>query len=73
MMQRLRADRLLEDRSPCRLSISDGRPLAMISNLVGQTVKVHFLVARVLQLFGAALLQKRLSELKPTLDCKRVH
>ncbi|WP_028350522.1 hypothetical protein [Bradyrhizobium murdochi] len=52
---------------------SDGRPLAMMSNLVGQTVKLHFLVARVLQLFGAALLQKRLSELKPTLACKRVH
>ncbi|NOJ44819.1 hypothetical protein [Bradyrhizobium archetypum] len=36
---------LLEDRSPCRLSIPTAA-LWPLSNLVGQTVKLHFLVAR---------------------------
>ncbi len=70
----LSIDRILDERSVFRLD-SDVRLLTMIANLVGQTVKLHRLVAsdRERLMAESYRLQKELSELKPARDRKKVH
>ncbi len=70
----LTIDRVLDDKSVFRLD-SDVRLLTMIANLVGQTVKLHRVVARDRERLMAESyrLQKELSELKPARDRKKVH
>ncbi|MBI5261027.1 MAG: nif-specific transcriptional activator NifA [Bradyrhizobium sp.] len=70
----LTIDRVLDDKSYYRLD-SDVRLLTMIANLVGQTVKLHRVVARDRERLMAESyrLQKELSELKPSRERKKVH
>ena len=70
----LTIDRVLDERSLFRLD-SDVRLLTMIANLVGQTVKLHRVLARDRErlMTESYRLQKELSELKPARDRKRVH
>jgi Nif-specific regulatory protein len=70
----LTIDRILDDRSLFRLD-SDVRLLTMIANLIGQTVKLHRVLARDRErlMTESYRLQKELSELKPARDRKRVH
>jgi Nif-specific regulatory protein len=69
----LTVDRVLDDRSVHRLD-SDVRLLTMVANLVGQTVKLHRVVARDRErlMTESYRLQKELQELKPVRDRKRV-
>lgn len=70
----LTIDRIWDERSVFRLD-SDVRLLTMIANLVGQTVKLHRVVAqdRERLMHESYRLQKELSELKPSRDRKKVH
>jgi len=70
----LTIDRIWDERSVFRLD-SDVRLLTMIANLVGQTVKLHRVVAqdRERLMHESYRLQKELSELKPQRDRKKVH
>ncbi|HVX76848.1 MAG TPA: nif-specific transcriptional activator NifA [Bradyrhizobium sp.] len=70
----LTIDRVLDERSLFRLD-SDVRLLTMIANLVGQTVKLHRVLARDRErlMTESYRLQKELSELKPARDRKKVH
>jgi Nif-specific regulatory protein len=70
----LTIDRVWDERSMFRLD-SDVRLLTMIANLVGQTVKLHRVVAqdRERLMHESYRLQKELSELKPTRDRRKVH
>ncbi|WP_128927719.1 nif-specific transcriptional activator NifA [Bradyrhizobium guangxiense] len=70
----LTIDRIWDERPLYRLH-SDVRLLTMIANLVGQTVKLHRVVAqdRERLMHESYRLQKELSELKPTRDRRRVH
>ncbi|HTO61555.1 MAG TPA: nif-specific transcriptional activator NifA [Bradyrhizobium sp.] len=70
----LSIDRVLDERSVFRLD-SDVRLLTMIANLIGQTVKLHRVVARDRErlMTESYRLQKELSELKPARDRKKVH
>jgi Nif-specific regulatory protein len=70
----LTIDRVWDERSVYRLD-SDVRLLTMIANLVGQTVKLHRVVAqdRERLMHESYRLQKELSELKPARDRKKVH
>lgn len=70
----LTIDRVWDDRSMFRLD-SDVRLLTMVANLVGQTVKLHRVVAqdRERLMNESYRLQKELSELKPVRDRRRVH
>jgi Nif-specific regulatory protein len=69
----LSIDRILDDRSLFRLD-SDVRLLTMIANLIGQTVKLHRVLAadRERLMTESYRLQKELSELKPLRDRKKV-
>ncbi|TQF29447.1 nif-specific transcriptional activator NifA [Bradyrhizobium sp. UNPA324] len=70
----LTIDRVWDERSLYRLD-SDVRLLTMVANLVGQTVKLHRVVAqdRERLMHESYRLQKELSELKPARDRRRVH
>jgi Nif-specific regulatory protein len=70
----LTIDRVFDERSLFRLD-ADVRLLTMIANLVGQTVKLHRVVARDRErlMTESYRLQKELSELKPARDRKKVH
>jgi len=70
----LTIDRVWDERSMYRLD-SDVRLLTMVANLIGQTVKLHRVVAqdRERLMHESYRLQKELSELKPTRDRRRVH
>jgi Nif-specific regulatory protein len=70
----LTIDRVLDERSLFRLD-SDVRLLTMIANLIGQTVKLHRVLARDRErlMNESHRLQKELLELKPTRDRKKVH
>ncbi|SFI17404.1 nif-specific transcriptional activator NifA [Bradyrhizobium sp. cf659] len=70
----LTIDRVWDERPLYRLD-SDVRLLTMIANLVGQTVKLHRVVAqdRERLMHESYRLQKELSELKPARDRRRVH
>jgi len=70
----LTIDRVWDERSMYRLD-SDVRLLTMVANLVGQTVKLHRVVAqdRERLMHESYRLQKELSELKPARDRRRVH
>ncbi len=70
----LTIDRVFDERSVFRLD-ADVRLLTMIANLVGQTVKLHRVVARDRErlMTESYRLQKELSELKPARDRKKVH
>ncbi|MBR0786727.1 nif-specific transcriptional activator NifA [Bradyrhizobium iriomotense] len=70
----LTIDRVWDERPLYRLD-SDVRLLTMIANLVGQTVKLHRVVAqdRERLMHESYRLQKELSELKPTRDRRKVH
>ena len=70
----LTIDRIFDERSVFRLD-GDVRLLTMIANLVGQTVKLHRVVARDRErlMTESYRLQKELSELKPARDRKKVH
>ena len=69
----LTIDRVWDERSVFRLD-SDVRLLTMIANLVGQTVKLHRVVAqdRERLMHESHRLQKELSELKPVRDRRKV-
>ncbi|MBC9882701.1 nif-specific transcriptional activator NifA [Bradyrhizobium sp. INPA01-394B] len=69
----LTIDRVWDERPMYRFD-SDVRLLTMIANLVGQTVKLHRVVAqdRERLMHESYRLQKELSELKPTRDRRRV-
>jgi Nif-specific regulatory protein len=70
----LTIDRLWDERPMYRFD-SDVRLLTMIANLVGQTVKLHRIVAqdRERLMNESYRLQKELSELKPARERRRVH
>ncbi|MBR0958278.1 nif-specific transcriptional activator NifA [Bradyrhizobium japonicum] len=70
----LTIDRVWDERPLYRLD-SDVRLLTMIANLVGQTVKLHRVVAqdRERLMHESYRLQKELSELKPARDRRKVH
>ncbi|WP_448044933.1 nif-specific transcriptional activator NifA [Bradyrhizobium liaoningense] len=70
----LTVDRVWDERSMYRLD-SDVRLLTMVANLVGQTVKLHRIVAqdRERLMHESYRLQKELSELKPARDRRKVH
>lgn len=70
----LTIDRIWDERSLFRLD-SDVRLLTMVANLVGQTVKLHRVVAqdRERLMNESYRLQKELSELKPARDRRKVH
>ncbi|RTL49216.1 MAG: nif-specific transcriptional activator NifA [Bradyrhizobiaceae bacterium] len=70
----LTIDRIRDERPLYRLD-SDVRLLTMIANLVGQTVKLHRVVAqdRERLMHESHRLQKELSDLKPTRDRRGVH
>jgi Nif-specific regulatory protein len=70
----LTIDRVWDERSMFRLD-SDVRLLTMVANLVGQTVKLHRVVAqdRERLMNESYRLQKELSELKPARDRKKIH
>jgi Nif-specific regulatory protein len=70
----LTIDRVWDERSMFRLD-SDVRLLTMVANLVGQTVKLHRVVAqdRERLMHESYRLQKELSELKPARDRRKVH
>ena len=70
----LTIDRVWDERPLYRLD-SDVRLLTMIANLVGQTVKLHRVVAqdRERLMHESYRLQKELSELKPARDRRRIH
>ena len=69
----LTIDRVWDERSMYRLD-SDVRLLTMVANLVGQTVKLHRVVAqdRERLMHESYRLQKELSELKPVRDRRKV-
>jgi Nif-specific regulatory protein len=69
----LTIDRVWDERPLYRLD-SDVRLLTMIANLVGQTVKLHRVVAqdRERLMHESYRLQKELSELKPARDRRRI-
>ena len=69
----LTIDRVWDERSMYRLD-SDVRLLTMIANLIGQTVKLHRVVAqdRERLMHESYRLQKELSELKPVRDRRKV-
>ncbi|MFO1107691.1 MAG: nif-specific transcriptional activator NifA [Bradyrhizobium sp.] len=69
----LTIDRIWDERSLFRLD-SDVRLLTMIANLVGQTVKLHRVVAqdRERLMHESYRLQKELSELKPVRERKKI-
>jgi Nif-specific regulatory protein len=69
----LTIDRIWDARSIFRLD-SDVRLLTMVANLVGQTVKLHRVVARDRErlMHESYRLQKELSELKPARDRRKV-
>jgi Nif-specific regulatory protein len=69
----LTIDRIWDDKSGFRLD-SDVRLLTMVANLVGQTVKLHRVVARDRErlMTESHRLQKELLELKPPRDRKKV-
>jgi len=69
----LTIDRVRDGRANFRFD-ADVRFLTMIANLIGQTVKLHRVVARDRERLMAEShrLQKELSELKPTRERKRV-
>jgi Nif-specific regulatory protein len=70
----LTIDRVWDERSMHRFD-SDVRLLTMIANLVGQTVKLHRVVAqdRERLMHESHRLQKELSEFKPARDRRKVH
>lgn len=70
----LTIDRVWDERSIFRLD-SDVRLLTMVANLVGQTVKLHRVVAqdRERLMHESYRLQKELSELKPARDRRKIH
>ena len=69
----LTIDRVWDGRSVFRLD-ADVRFLTMVANLIGQTVKLHRVVARDRErlMVESHRLQKELSELKPARDRKKV-